>query len=266
MIKTLYVFFLAFLYILVYYNLSGDIMDGLKFFNEIIRKLNEYEKAFDEAIKVIDRSRLFNKKFTNPIGCVRDAIYALRKKGEDKGIDFFGDDTYLKYIYIAYLEATVEEMINCLTNIVTYINSDFFSRLIHKKTVDDIIGIFTYDDFLLKAFNPDFIFTYYRLLLQTDGYFDAFKPGMYYKFNEFILKEIESLGLDASDSENCAFIREFVKEIEIELKENNDNIDYDSFDEQLKMMSDKYHVDFISLDKDYGVHVNSFRWRRRRIY
>ena len=80
---------------------------------------------------------------------------------------------------------------------------------------------------------------------------------MYYKFTLFILKEIESLGLDASDPENYDFIRDFVKEIEIALKENNDNIDYDSFDEQLKMMSDKYHVDFISLDKDYRVRVDS---------
>ena len=144
-----------------------------------------------------------------------------------------------------------------MKNIVTYINSNFFIRLIHKKTVNDIIGIFTDDYILLKAFNPDFIFTYYRLLLLTDGYFDAFKPGMYYKFTLFILKEIESLGLDASDPENYDFIRDFVKEIEIALKENNDNIDYDSFDEQLKMMSDKYHVDFISLDKDYRVRVDS---------
>ena len=109
-------------------------MGGLEYFNEIIGNLNIYEKAFDEAIKVIDRSPLINKKFTNPIGCVRNAIYALRKKGEDKSIDFFGDDTYLKYIYIAYLEDTIEEMIECIRNIVTYINSNFFSRLKQKKT------------------------------------------------------------------------------------------------------------------------------------
>ncbi len=232
-------------------------MGGLEYFNEIIGNLNIYEKAFDEAIKVIDKSPLINKKFTNPIGCVRNAIYALRKKGEDKGIDFFGDDTYLKFIYIAYLEATIEEMIECLRNIVTYINSNFFSRLKQKKLVDESIETFTDDYILLKAFNPDFIFTYYRLLLLTDGYFDAFKPGMYYKFTLFILKEIESLGLDASDQENYDFIRDFVNEIEIALKENNDNIDYDSFDEQLKMMSDKYHVDFISLDNNYRVQVDS---------
>ena len=45
----------------------------------------------------------------------------------------------------------------------------------------------------------------------------------------------------------------YVRLLEEEMSSNKQSVDYDSYDNELEKMSKKYHVDFISLDKDYTV-------------
>ena len=228
-------------------------MEEISYLNHLIIESNKLKMDFERCIRNINDSNLFNIKIANPIDLVQDAIYKLKKQGEDSNFDIFGEESYLKFIYVSYFEATIAEMTDCMHNMVSYLNSKPISRIAHRRLVNQSFEVFNKDYFLLKIFEPNFAIDYYRMMLQNKGYFDSFKPGMFYKYSVFILNELQEFGLELEKDESFIFIMNYVRLLEEEMSSNKQSVDYDSYDNELEKMSKKYHVDFISLDKDYTV-------------
>ena len=225
-------------------------MEKISYFNQLIGELNNLEVEFQRYIRPIKDNEYVVLNLDNPVKFVRDALYKIKKVGDENNFDIFGDDSYIKYIYIAYLEETLKEMNICLQNMLSYSNSGFLDRITHLKLVKDSVKLFSHDYFLLQIFDPSFVLDYYRMLLASENSFDFFKKGMFYKYSVFILNELHDLGLE-EDRDNYIFIMNYVRNKELELN-NEDKVVEDTV---LADVSAKYHVDFVALDKDYDVEV-----------
>ena len=90
-------------------------MEKVNFYNKIIGNMNYLEYQFDQALNIIISANKIDISRTNPASEGKKAIFKLDEFAKDNNIDLFEGDNYLKYIYIGFIEAALEEMGDCFS-------------------------------------------------------------------------------------------------------------------------------------------------------
>lgn len=229
------------------FNINKD------YFNKLIVNFNILETEFDNTIKKIkSKNRIFNLN-ENPVIYARNAIYKLKDFFDSHNINLFNDDNYLKFAYISFLEAALEEMAMCLGNMLTYSESPLFERLSHRKLLHISFKTYTYDFIALKHFDAKYIGRYIKIMLVSDRDFENFKPGMLFKYIVLVQKELANIGIDFTKDPEYIDIMNLIKYKEDKIK--NEELDIESFDKEVADMSIKYNCDLVRLDKEYQYRV-----------
>jgi len=219
------------------------------YFNKIIINFNILEREFDKIIEDIkSKNRIINLK-ENPVKTARDAIYKIKEFYESHNIDLFNGDNYLKFAYISFIEAALEEMGMCLGNMLTYSESNLFERLSHRKLLNTSFKLYTYDFIALKQFDAKYIGRYIKVMLLSDRDFENFKPGMLFKYMVLVQNELNNVGIDFSKDPEYISIMQIVYQKEKALEK--EELDIESFDKAIEDMSEKYNCDLVRLDKKY---------------
>ena len=226
-------------------------MEYLNYYNELLTKLNILNVEYMKTIRILRESRAFIIDFKNPIDLVIEDISNLRELGKQNNFDLFSEESYLKYIYIAYLDSIVSEMGLCFQNLLSYVKSNKINRILHKKLVDESVEAFNDYNILLNIFNPELVLEFYAMLLEENKYFSFFKPGMHYKYMILIMNELKEFGIDTSKERALNYVKYYIDLREKELGNKMDSIDYDTFNKEIEEKSKQYHVDFVGLDKNY---------------
>ena len=131
--------------------------------------MNYLEYQFDQALNIIISANKIDISRTNPASEGKKAIFKLDEFAKDNNIDLFEGDNYLKYIYIGFIEAALEEMGDCLNNMVLYSEGDFFKRLKNKAVVFVSMRTYCYDMISLKGFDINLVGKYIKILLLREG-------------------------------------------------------------------------------------------------
>ena len=228
-------------------------MSSNDYYNTLIINTNQTAFEFEKAIKEIQKGQRINIKDENPAKIAMSAIYKLKEFFEEKGLDIFREDSYLKFAYLPLIESTMEDISHCLSNMLTFSNVGLIERIKHKKLMESTCKIYLLSMIILKEFDPKYIGRYIKIMLVSDRDYEAFKPGMFYKFIVLITNELKSLGIDFTEDPEYINIMNIIREKEETLKLVE--LDEESFDSTLNDMSIKYNTDFISLDKKYGYRV-----------
>lgn len=221
-------------------------------YNELISKLNLTRIEYDKAIKLINNKGLIHMKNINPINYLSDGLYNIKEYSKKYNYNFFQDDCYAKYIIVAYIEGIIDELSGCLGNMLKFSDANFIERIRHKKLMDETFDLYTTNLVSLQLFDIEFFMEYLNMMLQIDGYFDYFLPGMYYKFLALITNDMNKIGIDITNDELYNQVLALIEAKEEALEENKDLINIEEYYNILNTMSNKYRVDFISLDKDYS--------------
>ena len=216
--------------------------------------LNTMKMTIRDKLEVLKKSGLFEMDFNNPLDYIQNLLYELDRRGKEKEFDVFDEKCYLKYIYYLYFQVVVDEMNKCLDAMVNYALSSTLSKIIHLFSTEQYCQRYFKICATISNLRVENVLGVYKSLLSVDGYFDFFVPGMYYKYTTIILNEMELLGLDFG-RDILAEIYSIVKINENKLRLKGESVDFDTYNKQIKMVSDRFHVDFVSLNNDFDVVV-----------
>ena len=225
-------------------------MHNESFYNELLGKLNIKRIEYDKIIKYINDVGLINLNDQNPITIILEGLYNIKEYSKNIGFDFFGDNCFSKFVIISYIEAVIEEINSCFEKMYKFCETNIIDRMIHKKAINNSIDLYNANFMSLKMFNLGFFTDYLYNMIQTEGYFDSFLPGMYYKFIDLVTGEMRKLGYEIINDDNYSYILRLVDDKEFDLKYSSD-IDENKKLKDLSLMSKKYRVDFMSIHKGY---------------
>ena len=171
-------------------------------YNELIGKMNIKKMEYDRIIKYINDVGLINLSNQNPITLIREGLYNINDYSKNRGFDFFGDNCFSKFVILSYIEAVIEEINSCFENMYKFCESNIIDRIIHKKAIIASIDLYNTNILSLKMFDLGFFVDYLYNMIQTEGYFDSFLPGMYYKFIALVTSEMRELGYEITKEDN----------------------------------------------------------------
>ena len=228
-------------------------MTSNDYYNKVIINLNRMQYELDQAIKEIQSKDFINIKNDNAAKVTLNSLYKLKEYFENKGFDLFDENNYLKFGYLSFVDAALEEISNCLSNMLTYSNSGLIERLKHRRLIDVSFKTYAYDFIALKEFKAEYIGRYIKVMLVSDRDFECFKPGMFYKYIVLVIEELKELGIDFTKDEEYIDIMTLIRQKEESLK--NEVLDIEAYDQAIKDLSIEYNVDFVKLDKDYQFRI-----------
>ncbi len=228
---------------------------GEDYYNELLIKYNMMEAEFDSKFKFLLELDCWETTIKNPVSLAKAALISLKELGDWVGFDIFGDDSYIKYIYVVYFEDLVNDIMQIAAAISNFVTKGVGYRLLHRKEFNTYVDAFKTNYNLLDIFVPDNVLSIYSLMLQEQGDFDYFKPGMFYIFTNLILDDYGSLGFNLSDDIFYDESMRLVVKKEKVLEKNIKGVDFDTFDPHLEMISKKYRVNFASLLDSYTFEI-----------
>ena len=235
---------------------------GDSLINKIIIMLNTMKTEFDQKFKCLIDCKDFELESGNPLQLVINNINKLRDLSEQSGFDIFGEASYIKLIYLSYFEAFISDMLQQLAGLAIYYNSNFFHKLRYKEVIVDIIDSYNSDYEYLANFKPELFLDQYKLMLYYGGYFEWVKPQMYYKYTAAVIEEAKTLGFNLkAEIDNGTYdpLFEKVRRMEEKLEENEQSVDYSSYDEVINNILQIFHVDLNKLDKDAVIIKKGFK-------
>ncbi len=225
--------------------------EKLSLYNELVGLINERRVNYSKSLEYINKKGVIKINNDNPANYLSSGIYDIKEFSNNNDYNFFQDECYAKFIIVSYIEAILIELDNCFLNMISFSDANFFERITHKSLINDTFELYTADILSLKLFDISFILEYFYMMLQVDGYFDYFLPGMYYKFFALFSLDMKKLGIDITEDELYNNVLALIELRERNLENNKDLINYDDYLDKLKLMKEKYRVDFISLHEDY---------------
>ncbi len=223
------------------------------YFNTLLIRLNDLEYEYDVAIREIQKGNRIEIKNDNPAKFLRDSVYNLKAYYDDRGFNLFDGDNYLKFAYLAFIDAIIEEIAMCLGNMLNYSSVGLLERLRNRNLVLASLKNYAVDFVQIKMLKAEHLSRYIKVLLSLDRDFENFKPGMLYKYIVLITNELKEIGIDFTKDEFYIDIMNIIRAKELKLQD--EVLDIESFDKALSDMSIKYNVDFERLDKKYGYRI-----------
>ncbi len=221
-------------------------------YNTLISKLNFTRIEYEKAIRIINEKGLIHMKNINPINYLSEGLYNIKEYSKKYDYNFFQDENYSKFVIVAYIEGIIDELSGCLGNMLKFSEANFIERIKHKKLLDQTFDLYTTNLISLQLFDIEFFIEYLNMMIQTEGYFDYFLPGMYYKYLAIVTNEMKQIGIDITKDETYPLLLANIEDKEASLEYNKDSINTEDYYKMLNTMSNKYRVDFISLDKYYS--------------
>lgn len=229
---------------------------GDSLINKIIIMLNKMKVDFSKKYGYLLRCEDFELESGNPLQLVINNINKLRDLSDQSGFDIFGEASYIKLIYLSYFEAFISDMLEQLAGLANYYNSNIFHKLRYKEDIADIIVSYNSDYEYLANFKPELFLDQYKLMLYYGGYFEWVKPQMYYKYTAAVIEEAKTLGFNLeAEIDNGTYdpLFEKVRRMEEKLEENEQSVDYSSYNVVINNILQIFHVDLNKLDKDATV-------------
>ena len=235
---------------------------GDSLINKIIIMLNKMKIDFSKNYGYLLRCEDFELESGNPLQLVINNISKLRELSVQSGFDIFGDASYIKLIYLSYFEAFISDMLEQLAGLAIYYNSNIFHKLRYKEDIVDIIDSYNSDYEYLASFKPELFLDQYKLMLYYGGYFEWVKPQMYYKYTAAVIEEAKTLGFNLeAEIDNGTYdpLFEKVRRMEEKLEENEQSVDYSSYNVVINNILQIFHVDLNKLDKDAVIIKKGFK-------
>ena len=226
-------------------------------FNKHISDFNLLKLEFNNLIPAIKKLNLkdyigdslsdyqYDYIYSNPVYLVFVHLYDLKLLGEKQGFDIFGRDSYIKYLYVAFFEQTLLNMIYCLNEINKCINANPIVKRIRFQHYYNCVATYINSFEMIRSFSPNDIFKIYYYLINEEDPVFFFKNGMLFSFLSAIEDDAALLKLEIQQ-DMFDYVQSFV--VEQEIKKSNEVIDTAKFDEIIEKKSEEYSVDFASLD------------------
>ena len=239
-----------------------------QYYNKIVGDFKVLRKEISDKMRVINSPafqvylRLSSMDSTgncgddyvrnNPADFVLRYLNELQLLGEKYDFDVFGEDSYIKFLYVSFFEHTLLKMIYCLNEIEKFYDLNIFLRAFHFQDLYNLIGTYINSFEMIRSFSPNDIFKIYFYLIREGDPVSFFKNGMFSSLLYALEDDANLLKLKFSQ-DIFEFVQSLVTDLEIEIA--NDEIDKAKFDAAIESASAKYCVDFASLD-----HGFSFVW------
>ena len=218
----------------------------------------DFSKKYGYLLRCED----FELESGNPLQLVINNINKLRDLSDQSGFDIFGEASYIKLIYLSYFEAFISDMLEQLAGLANYYNRNIFHKLRYKEDIVDIIDSYNSDYEYLANFKPELFLDQYKLMLYYGGYFEWVKPQMYYKYTAAVIEEAKTLGFNLEEKiDNGIYdpLFEKVRRMEEKLEENEQSVDYSSYNVVINNILQIFHVDLNKLDKDAVIIKKGFK-------
>ena len=235
-------------------------------YNELIIKINNTRLEYDKAIKLINDKGVINLKNINPMNYLNEGLYNIKEYCKDYDYNFFQEECFAKYIIISYIEGVIDELNGCFNNMLKYSDANIFDRIRYKKLLDNTFDLYTTNIISLQLFDLGYFMEYFYMMLQVDGYFNSFLPGMFYKYLALITSDMYKIGIDMTKDEMYDNVLALIDSKERLLEENNELINKEQSYEILKNMTLKYRTDFISINEDYSFEKVYSNGNKKRTY
>ena len=233
---------------------------GKEYYNKIIGYFNIIKSEFNNLLPVMRNSNFKDYLvgslsdyptdfiYKNPVDFVFGYLQDLKLLGEEQGFDIFGRDSYIKYLYVAFFEQTFLKMIYCLNGINECINANPIMKRIRSQYYYNCVATYINSFEMIRSFSPNNIGEIYASLINDGDYVSFFKNGMFLSLYEAVKADADMLHLEVQ-KEMVDLVYEIVEKLEKDLASSS--IDESSFDEVIAAASEKYCVDFASLDRGY---------------
>ncbi len=233
---------------------------GKEYYNKIIGDFNIIESEIDKLLPVLRDSNFKDHLegslsdyptdfiYKNPVYFAFGYLQDLKLLGEEQGFDIFGRDSYIKYLYVAFFERTFLKMIYCLNEIQECINANPIVKRIRFQHYYNCVATYINSFEMIRSFSPNKIVEIYVSLINDGDYVSFFKNGMFLNFFEAVKADADMLHLEVQ-KEMVDLVYEIIANLEKDL--TSSPIDESSFDEVIAAASEKYCVDFASLDRGY---------------